>query len=259
MESNNFKLALTDLYNIYNPSKVKDIERIVSTYNGREYDALKTIILRYNFKGHPSYSENANRDEYVNYIIKNYSEGNRILSKDNLRIQSEQEELEKIEEAKKEIELKEKEKESILNLGEETKSRIKEEVEFLAKNLENLIKNKTEEIDNYFNAKRKEFEEKEKQIKKVQEELYNYTGQTIVNEIVVENNKHTKVNIENLNFTDSDIKLPSRDILESLSKGTKLIVQTSEGRVCGIEVTDVTYDIISYEGEIVKEIILQKI
>jgi hypothetical protein len=259
MESQYFKLALTDLYNLYNPSKLKDVERIVNSYNGREYDALKTVILRYNFKGHPSYNENANRDEYINYIIKNYSEGNRVLSKEHIRKQSEEEELQKINDIQLEKELKEKEKESIINLGEEAKNRIKEEVDILAKKLEELIGKKTEEINNYFNVKKREFEEKEAKIKELQREIEGYTGQTIVNEVILDTKTHTQVNIENLNFTEADINLPSRDILENLSKGTKLILETSEGRVCGIEVTDVTYDMISYEGEIVKEIILQKI
>ena len=85
------------------------------------------------------------------------------------------------------------------------------------------------------------------------------TGQTIVNEIVKETRNHTRVNIENLNFTMSDIELPPESVLEHLSKGTKLILKNSEGRVCGVEVTDVTYDLVSYENEVVKEIMLKKI
>ena len=79
MDSESFKNALIDLYNHYNPAKLKEVDRIVNNYNGREYDAIKTLIIRYNFKGHPSYNESANRDDYVNYIISNYSEGNRVI------------------------------------------------------------------------------------------------------------------------------------------------------------------------------------
>ena len=42
MDSESFKNALIDLYNHYNPSKIKEVDRIVKNYNGREYDAIKT-------------------------------------------------------------------------------------------------------------------------------------------------------------------------------------------------------------------------
>jgi hypothetical protein len=252
MDSESFKKALIDLYNYYNPSKVKEVDRIVKNYNGREYDAIKTLIIRYNFKGHPSYNESANRDEYVNYIITNYSEGNRVVSKENIKKQSEQELLKKLEEEESERRFKEQEKESILNLGEETKKEIESQIEKVSKKLESLIETKTKEINIYFQDKKQEFSEQEASMKSI-------TGQTIVNEIVKETRNHTRVNIENLNFTMSDIELPPESVLEHLSKGTKLILKNSEGRVCGVEVTDVTYDLVSYENEVVKEIMLKKI
>jgi len=252
MDSESFKNALIDLYNYYNPAKIKEVDRIVKNYNGREYDAIKTLIIRYNFKGHPSYNESANRDEYVNYIISNYSEGNRVVSKENIKRQTEEELLKKLEQEESERKLKEQEKESILNLGEETKKEIESQIEKVSKNLESLIETKTKEINSYFQEKKQEFLAQETSMK-------NITGQTIINEIVKETRNHTRVNIENLNFTMSDIELPPESVLEHLSKGTKLILKNSEGRVCGVEVTDVTYDLVSYEDEVVKEIMLQKI
>ncbi len=252
MDSESFKNALIDLYNYYNPAKIKEVDRIVKNYNGREYDAIKTLIIRYNFKGHPSYNESANRDEYVNYIISNYSEGNRVVSKENIKRQTEEELLKKLEQEESERKLKEQEKESILNLGEETKKEIESQIEKVSKNLESLIETKTKEINSYFQEKKQEFLAQETSMK-------NITGQTIINEIVKETRNHTRVNIENLNFTMSDIELPPESVLEHLSKGTKLILKNSEGRVCGVEVTDVTYDLVSYEDEVVKEIMLKKI
>jgi len=38
-----------------------------------------------------------------------------------------------------------------------------------------------------------------------------------------------------------------------------MILTNSEGKVCGVEIKDITIDLISYKGEIVKEIILEKI
>lgn len=252
MDSESFKNALVDLYNHYNPSKVKEVDRIVKNYNGREYDAIKTLILRYNFKGHPSYNESANRDEYVNYIISNYSEGNRVASKENVKKQNEEELLRQLEEEEKAQKLKEEEKASIISLGEEAKEEIKSQIEKVSENLESLVEQKTSEINQYFKKAKQEFLEQEASMKSI-------TGQTIVNEIVKETKNHTRVNIENLNFTMSDIELPDESVLENLAKGDKLIVKNSEGRVCGVEVTDVTYDLVSYENEVVKEIILTKI
>ena len=252
MNSESFKKALIDLYNHYNPAKIKEVDRIVKNYNGREYDAIKTLIIKYNFKGHPSYSESANRDDYVNYVIENYSNGNHVVSKESIKKQNEEELLKMLEEEEVVKREKEKEKASIINLGEETKLEIESQIEKVSKNLESLIETKTKEINSYFQEKKQEFLAQEASMKSI-------TGQTIVNEIVKENRSHTRVNIENLNFTMSDIELPPESVLEGLSKGTKLILKNSEGRVCGVEVTDVTYDLVSYDNEVVKEIMLKKL
>jgi hypothetical protein len=263
MNSENFEQALLDLYDVYNPSKKKDVKRLVSNYNGREYDAIKTILIRYNFKGHPAYNENANRDDYVNYIINNYSEGNRVLSKENRLKESKEEELKRIkeeQELKKEKEQKiEEEKDSLVKLGKEVKQEIKKEIEELTKGVKDLIEQKTKKINDYFESKNIEFAKREELLKDIEGNVLNHSGNTIVNEVIKTSVPHTRVNIENINFTDADLKLPSEEVLESVSKGTRLIVKTSEGRVCGIEVEDVTYDLISYEGEVVKEIILKRI
>jgi hypothetical protein len=48
MDSKNFNTLLNDLYDIYNPSKKNDIDSLVKNYNGKEFDAIKTILIRYN-------------------------------------------------------------------------------------------------------------------------------------------------------------------------------------------------------------------
>ena len=114
---------------------------------------------------------------------------------------------------------------------------------------------------NFFDSKEQEIKEREDNIKNIQSEIVNISGQAleVIQEGGLEKAIHTQINIENLNFTDADIKLPSQEVLQTLAKGTRLILENSEGRVCGIEVKDVTYDLISYKGEIVKEIILERI
>lgn len=259
MDIESFKNILLDLYSIYNPSKIKEVNRIVGNYNGKEYDAIKTVLIKYNYKGHPGYNENANRDEYIDFLIKSYSKGERVVSEESLLRQTKEEELEKIKKSQLEKDIKEKEKESIVKLGNEVKNEIKKEIDELYNSVNDLIDNKTKEINEYFKSKNIEFDEKQNLIKNIQTDVLNYTGKTVENKTIETRVSHTKINIENLNFTDSDIKLPPEEVLETLSKGTRIIVKNSEGRVCGIEVKDVTYDLISYDGEIVKEMILERI
>ena len=262
MENKDFENLLSDLYNLYNPSKKKDVERIIDTYNGREYDAVKTVLIRYNFKGHPSYQENANREDYVQYLLTSYENGNRVLSKENILKQTQEEELQKIEQSKEFENLRrqqaEQEKKSIVELAENVKEQIKKEVDEL---VNQKLQEKFEEMFNFFDSKEQEIKEREDNIKNIQSEIVNISGQAleVIQEGGLEKAIHTQINIENLNFTDADIKLPSQEVLKTLAKGTRLILENSEGRVCGIEVKDVTYDLISYKGEIVKEIILERI
>jgi len=259
MNTESFRKVLTDLYRIYNPSKIKEIDRIIDNYNGKEYDAIKTVLIKYNYKGHPGYSENANGDGYVDFLIKSYSKGDRVISEENILKQTQEEELEKIKKSQLEEEIKEKEKESIVQLGKEVKKEIKKEIDELYDSVNELIENKTKEINEYFKSKNIEFDEKQKLIKNIQTDVLNYTGKTVENKTIETRVSHTKINIENLNFTESDIQLPPEEVLETLSRGTRIIVKSSEGRVCGIEVKDVTYDLISYDGEVVKEMILERI
>ena len=256
MESKIFEELLLDLYDVYNSSKKKDVERLVKSYNGREFDAIKTVLIKYNFKGHPGYNENANRDEYVTYLISKYSDGERPLSKEK-RLEEikfeEQKNLEKEElERQKKKEQSDEERRSISELGENVKEAIKNEVNLLKEDMERRLKSKMDSIDEYLRIKKQEIESK----------VLDFSGGThteIIREVENQNKAYTQINIENLNFTDSDIQLPPEHILETLAKGTKMILKNSEGRVCGVEVKDITIDSISYEGEIVKEIILEKI
>ncbi len=241
MNQDIFKQLLTDLYNLYNPSKVKDVSNIISNYVGNEYDAIKTVLLKYNFKGHPSYDENANSDEYVHYVISKYIDGNRVFSKQNIVTQTEQEELKKKAEKQKEQKLKEEELEKHKSAIQKTS------VEFIEK-----LKEEVESIE----KRMTDFEGKYNHVQKIYEDLSNFE-----NKITIESkqNNKIKINIESLNFTDSDIQLPNQEIIDSLTKGSRIILKTSSGNICGVEVKDITYDLVSYEGEIVKEIILEKI
>jgi len=242
MSPNIFKEIVEDLYRLYNPSKIKDVDNIISNYVGNEFDAIKTILLKYNFKGHPSYSENANRDDYVNYIIENYKNNIKVISKENLLKQTKEEELKKIQEQQNDKKVKFEELEKHKSEIERTSNKFLE---------------KMEEQINSVESRMNDFESKYNHIQEIHEDISKFEGKIIDNEESEINN--IKINIESLNFTDSDISLPSKEVLDSITKGSRLILKTSSGNVCGVEVKDITYDLVSYEGEIIKEIILEQI
>ena len=82
MEATIFRKLLTDLYEIYNPDKLVDIERIITQNNGREFDAIKTIYLKYNFKQSPSYDPKLGTDKQVKSLIEKYNSGNMKLEEE---------------------------------------------------------------------------------------------------------------------------------------------------------------------------------
>ena len=51
MDRNSFNNLLTDLYEIYQPSKKADIPGLLEKYNGQEFDALYHIFFKYNYGG----------------------------------------------------------------------------------------------------------------------------------------------------------------------------------------------------------------
>jgi vacuolar-type H+-ATPase subunit I/STV1 len=245
MKKEIFKQLLEDLFKIYNTSKIKDSDRISNSYSGNEFDAIKTILIKYNHRGHPSYNQNADRDEYVNYVINQYKEGNFVLSQQYLNNQTSQEELKRIQEEEELKRKKEEEKEEIEKVGNKVKE-----------NLEQIISEVTNKINLEFNSKKQEMDKQLDYIKnayqtiKEEEEEKSETNPT----------KHfTKISIEKINFGENEVILPKEKVLENLCKGDRMIVKTNEGRVCGIEVFEITYDFISYEEEVVKEISLKKI
>lgn len=79
MEAAIFKKLLTDLYGVYNPGKTADIDRMVSQNSGREFDAIKTIYLKYNFKQSPYYDPKLGTDKQISDLIQKYNSGNTVL------------------------------------------------------------------------------------------------------------------------------------------------------------------------------------
>src|SRR3989304_1516071 len=101
MNKEDFQALLEDLYRIYNPSKMQDIQTLLEKYNGQEFDAVKTIFIRYNFRASPSSNPDIGTDKHVKRLIQGYSEKDRILQKGMSKPPSQSEIIErKIDEAR---------------------------------------------------------------------------------------------------------------------------------------------------------------
>lgn len=81
MTSESFSLLLTDLFELYNPEKIESIPHLLNTYNGREFDAIYTLYFKYNTpRISPSlYDKNLGTPKHIQYLIEEYSKGNRVL------------------------------------------------------------------------------------------------------------------------------------------------------------------------------------
>ena len=99
METAVFKKLLTDLYTAYNPDKLSDIDRIANSHNGTEFDAIKTIYLKYNFKQSPFYNPALGTDRQIKALMEKYNSGNMRLEEEVVEKEQPKEEEKKQEEA----------------------------------------------------------------------------------------------------------------------------------------------------------------
>ena len=79
MKKEDFSTLLTDLYQAYNPDYLQYIQQLVERYSRSEHSAVQMVLLKYNRKNAPYYDPKKDSDEYVHFLIKEYSNGNRPL------------------------------------------------------------------------------------------------------------------------------------------------------------------------------------
>jgi hypothetical protein len=79
MNKEHFKNLLEDLYEKYNHAKLSEVESIVESGNGREFDVIKKFYFKHNFSSHPNYDINAGSDIWVENLIDKYSNGFRVI------------------------------------------------------------------------------------------------------------------------------------------------------------------------------------
>lgn len=240
MNKENFEYLLADFFTIYNRSKINDIPFLIERYNGKEYDAIKTMFFKYNYPKNPNYDPQKGTDKHVSYLIKKYSEGVRILSKeffdkekDIIKRKEEEEEIKRLE---KEKEISEK----ISDASESVTKTKKEIIEFFQKE-ELKIKKYIEGVEKEISKKIKDFNDyKEKHDDK-------------------NNNKSLRTSLKlTLEDDSADLVLPEDNILNNMGVGDRAIIRDSEGNIHGIEIKSILYDCISSKEESIKEIIIGK-
>ncbi len=212
MKKENFSNLLTDLYQLYNPEYLQYVPDLVDKYHRMEHSAVEMIFLKYNHKNSPFYDEEKYTEAYIIKLIKEYEQGNRIL---------------------KDAKLVEKKKEEDLQ---------KYKIENDTKKISEEVGKKIDEVKEE-TAKREE--ETQKIISEYQKALEGLNKQ--LSEQKPQNNSHfDAVDIKiNLFYTESEIKLPNKEILASLGIGSRILVVNSENKPIGLEVKEITYDCIS--------------
>lgn len=237
MDSQAFKNLLEDLYTQYNPDKLNDIERFSVNYNGKEFDAVKAIYIRYNFKQSPFYDPELGTDKHVKKLIDSYSNGLRILSQDfKVKIETE------------------KQKESVLKLEEE-KNKEKQILETQEKIINEKLKETNEKL-------KEELESSKKELNKIRDDfdkkIQNIDNSTIHHTIeIVEKKPNFEIQLK-FNFDHSDIEIPESDYFLNSSIGQRILTKDKNGGVVGIEVVDILDDFLTDFSNPVREIILDK-
>jgi len=69
MKKEDFRNLLIDLLSVYNKDKIKDVELMVDKYAGLEFDAIKTLFIKYNSRLNVNYDPTKGTDKHVIFLI----------------------------------------------------------------------------------------------------------------------------------------------------------------------------------------------
>lgn len=217
MKKEDLSNLLTDLYEYYNPEYLQYVPGLTEKYHRMEHSAVEMIFLKYNHKNSPFYDPEKASDTYIINLIKDYESGNRILQglKPQVIKKDQPEEIKKefIEENTQKI------SQEVNKKIEEVKGEFKNEVDKKDKELKDLIDKYQKSID---------------EINKIASQKPQATSYFDAVDIKI-----------NLFYTESEVKLPNKEVLASLGIGSRILVLNAENRPIGLEVKEITYDCIS--------------
>jgi hypothetical protein len=225
MKKEDFSTLLTDLYQAYNPEYLQYIQQLVEKYTKMEHSAVEMVLLKYNRKNASYYDPKKDSDEYVNFLIKEYSEGKRPLR--DFKVQSE------------------------LNIRkEEAENKFAEESKKFQENVSQTIE-----------SLKTEFSGKEKDLIQAYKEKIEELNQIISNTQPTKQGAYDDIDVKIIsNYTEHEVKLPNKEALIGMGVGARIVTSTTDGKkMVGLRVTDILYDCVSnFNGKPIIEIIVDK-
>lgn len=229
MTKESFRHLLTDLYSYYNPEYIQYVDDLVEKYHRLEHSAVEMILMKYNHKNSPYFDESKSTEAYMMALVKEYDQGRRILEGLTPQV---------IKKEKEEVVRKdylEENAQKITQAVDEKIQEVKSDIGKTEEELKKLISKYTTALDDLY----KKFEGQKP------------TSQFDAVDIKI-----------NLFYTESEIKLPNKEILASLGLGSRILVINVDGKPIGLEVKDITYDCVSntmFGGKPTIEISLERV
>ncbi len=225
MKKEDFSTLLTDLYQAYNPDYIQYIPQLVEKYSRMEHSAVEMVLLKYNRKNASYYDPKKDTEDYINSLIKDYSEGKRPLK--DFKVQSEQN-------------IRKEESEN--KFAEESK-KFQENVSQTIESLKTEFSGKEKEIIEVYENKIKELNDRIASVQPAKQGVYEGIDIKIIS-----------------NYTEHEVKLPNKEALVGIGVGARIITQTTDGKkMIGLKVMDILYDCVSdFDGKPIIEIILDK-
>ncbi len=131
MKKIDFQTLLTDLYLLYNPNKVNDVNFLIEKYAGQEFDAVQMFYIKYNQKSHAYYNSNVT-EEFIQSLIESYNGKDRVLSPENISrvhsIKIDQSEIDKRVKEEVDKKAKEEKEQDKKQLSEEIENKLREKI-----------------------------------------------------------------------------------------------------------------------------------
>lgn len=225
MKKEDFSLLLTDLYQAYNPDYLQYIPQLIEKYSRMEHSAVEMVLLKYNRKNASYYDPKKDTDEYIHFLIREYSEGKRTLK--DFKVQSE-------------TNIRKEEAEN--KFAEESK-KFQENVSKTIDTLKNEFSTKEEELIKAYELRIEDLNKKIASVQPPKQGAYDDIDVKIIS-----------------NYTEHEVKLPNKEALIGMGVGARIVTTTKDGsKMIGLKVTDILYDCVSdFNGKPIIEIIVDK-
>jgi hypothetical protein len=168
--------------------------------------------MKYNHRNSPYFDEAKSTEAYMLSLIKDYEQGRRVL-----------------EGLTPQVTRKEKEEVVRKDYVEENAQKITQAVDEKIQEVKSGIEKREEELNDIISKYTASLNELDKKLE---------------NQKPVSHFEAVDIKV-NLFYTESEIKLPNKEILASLGIGSRILVLNADNKPIGLEVKDITYDCVS--------------